>query len=267
MLDKKRRDGSELYKDKKDLVSRINLIEKYGTNDFNQWLLKKLKLQQGEKVLDIGCGNGSQILAYSQVTNNIVGIDLSESLLREAKKRIKEFAPGKDFVLIRENGENIPFKENTFDVVTCNFAIYYMNEKKVMTEIKRVLKPYGRFLIASPPDDTSREMVEMHYRVAKYIPPQYQPGSSDLRKEVLPVAKKIFCNLSLELFVNPIVFPDVETFMEHYMSSTLYVQSKEWCENLLFRMKKEAQRVFAERGNITVTKKVEALKGYKRGLV
>jgi len=262
-LSQKYQDGVELYKDRRALESRISLQEKYGTNDLNQWILKKLELQMGDKVLDEGCGNGNQIIAYSKFTGNIVGIDLSESLLKAARERVERLAPNKGIILIRANGEKIPYRENTFDVVTCNFTIYYMDERKAMAEIKRVLKLGGRFLIASSPDDNASEMLDMHNRVTPYIPPQYQPGSSDLRKVVIPLANKLFHNLNIELFTNPIVFPSVETFMEYYQSTTLYAQSKEVCGNLLSGMQEEAQRVFMERGNITVTKKVEALTGVK----
>ena len=81
MLSQKYQNGIELYKDKKDLECRINLQEKYGTNDLNQWILKKLKLQPGDRVLDIGCGNGNQLVALLQEGSQLrCGFDQKSSL-------------------------------------------------------------------------------------------------------------------------------------------------------------------------------------------
>ena len=47
-----------------DLLTRIDIHNKYGGRDIDQWMLEVLDLQLGMKILDIGCGGGKQLMAY-----------------------------------------------------------------------------------------------------------------------------------------------------------------------------------------------------------
>ena len=68
----------------KDLLVRIDIHEKYGLRNIDQWNLEVLNPQPGFDILDVGCGAGKQCFLYSDYTKGqarIVGGDVSEHLL------------------------------------------------------------------------------------------------------------------------------------------------------------------------------------------
>lgn len=258
MTKKLRKDGEILYKNRSELTQRINVQKQYAKYDVNDWILNKLNIHKGEYILDIGCGNGNQLIPYSLFSNNIFGVDLSFSLLLEAKRRKN------DLRLVWNSGEELPFKSNIFDIVTCNYAIYYMDVRKVLQEIKKVLKINGRFLIVSPTEDNAKELLDIHCSVINYIPDVYIFGLSSLRDEVIPFSKEIFGEIKYDEFENPLIFPTVASFLAYYESTTLYMKSKSKMRDLLTKIRIEAGRILNTNGEIVVTKKVGGVVGYKR---
>lgn len=89
----------------------------------------------GRRVLDLACGTGRwlQYLA-SQGPQSIAGIDFSQTMLREAKR--KSGLKGK---LFRADGANLPFEGSSFDLVLCSFAFaHFPIPQSVARELARV---------------------------------------------------------------------------------------------------------------------------------
>ncbi|BCG60595.1 class I SAM-dependent methyltransferase [Paenibacillus sp. URB8-2] len=106
-----------------------------------------LSLPAGAKVLDLCCGMGRHSLALAEAGYEVTGIDLSEALLREA--RAQEGAERVTWV--RSDMRELPL-EGGFDAVVNLFTSFgYFEEDeehlKVLREIRRMLKPGGKFII------------------------------------------------------------------------------------------------------------------------
>ncbi|WP_313996183.1 methyltransferase domain-containing protein [uncultured Paenibacillus sp.] len=107
-----------------------------------------LNLPAGAKVLDVGCGMGRHALALSALGFRVSGVDLSEELLREAARKDTE----RRVRWLRGDMRHLPFANGSFDA-TVNFFTsfgYFGSEEEnasVLGELRRVLKPGGRFLI------------------------------------------------------------------------------------------------------------------------
>jgi SAM-dependent methyltransferase len=118
---------------------------------------KRLDVQPGHKILDIGCGSGRHVCAAYQFPEVIaVGADLSIEDLAEAKKRL-EFherlgAHGDGiWALSAADITCLPFKDNFFDLVICSEVLEHIaDHQKAAHEVIRVLKP-GRNLVVSVP--------------------------------------------------------------------------------------------------------------------
>lgn len=109
--------------------------------------LEAARVATGLRVLDIGCnvGYGCRILADTAA--NVVGVDVSEAAIEEAKKTVDK--PNASF--LRVNGEVLPFEANEFDVVTAFQLIEHLPDPAPFLEdVWRVLKPEGRFLLTTP---------------------------------------------------------------------------------------------------------------------
>lgn len=108
-------------------------------------------LKSGENILDLGCGKGKDTIAAANLITphgKAVGLDITESMIELAKSSaIESNISNAEFVL--GDIENLPFADDTFDVVMSNCVINHAKDKfKVYKEINRVLKSKGRLVIS-----------------------------------------------------------------------------------------------------------------------
>ena len=96
-------------------------------------------------LLDAGCGTGAMLGMFRKdcPDPHYTGIDLSEKMIETAKKKKLE---GIRFVA--GDCENLPFAENSFDVVTCSMNFHhYPNPESFFHSLYRVLRPGGRLIL------------------------------------------------------------------------------------------------------------------------
>jgi ubiquinone/menaquinone biosynthesis C-methylase UbiE len=99
-------------------------------------------VQPGQRVLDVACGAGFLLLAYRDAGADVVGVDLSSAMLREAGNTLG-LSPGSD-QLILADASSLPFDSETFDAVTCKLAFHYFSDpRRVVQEKVRVCQKQG----------------------------------------------------------------------------------------------------------------------------
>jgi len=109
------------------------------------------RLEQDERVLDLGSGAGTDSLIAAQMVGpkgSVTGIDMTTEMLAKARAAAAEL--GADNVTFVEGEvERLPFADGSFDVVISNGVIDLVPDKDaVFSEIHRVLRPGGRIQIA-----------------------------------------------------------------------------------------------------------------------
>lgn len=110
-------------------------------------VLSYLKNVKGKKILDAGCGAGRECEILAKKGAKVFGIDVSEFMLKIAKKRCKEL--GVKF--FQRDMEKTGFSDESFDFVLAILSIQYKkNIKKVFYEFWRILKNRGKVLIVIP---------------------------------------------------------------------------------------------------------------------
>jgi arsenite methyltransferase len=107
--------------------------------------------QEGESVLDLGCGAGLDLYLYSQKvgpTGQLYGLDLSKAMLDKAADSLAAMEI-RNVHWLHAPADKIPLPDNSIDLVTAN-GIYNLSPDKdaVMREVARVLRPGGRTIFA-----------------------------------------------------------------------------------------------------------------------
>jgi ubiquinone/menaquinone biosynthesis C-methylase UbiE len=99
-------------------------------------------------VLDVACGPGILSAAIAKSARDVVAFDLTPEMLKKATQRCSE--AGLANVVFREgNAAELPFADAAFDAVVTRLSVHHFDRPgRVMSEIFRVLRPGGRFVIA-----------------------------------------------------------------------------------------------------------------------
>jgi SAM-dependent methyltransferase len=112
--------------------------------DEYRWLLRNLDPARRVDLLDIGCGTGAFLEKLAPLLGSGVGVDTSQRMLEHAVERCAD-APNVSFAHV--SGPQLPFADDSFDVVLSVLSFRYLDWDPVVREILRVLRPGGELLV------------------------------------------------------------------------------------------------------------------------
>ena len=250
-----------------DLLTRIDIHNKYGGRNIDEWMLDLLKLQPGSIILDVGCGAGKQCFSFYHYLHGkaeITGGDVSAELLKQAREENPKQADGKVKFIELNFNQRFPVEDNQFDLASCCFAIYYAEDIPfTIREMHRVLKPGGRLFTTGPMPENKRLFYDIiREATQKQIPPM--PGSSRYGSEILSAVKSTFASVEVHLFENPLTFESVEPFLDYTRASLSedrklwlsFFQNKDDFEKIMGQIEQVAKRRLEQEGKLVMTKVV-----------
>ena len=133
----------------------VNGMNGGGHAQMANWALSSVQIKEDGQILDIGCGGGANIARLLQHAPKgvVQGIDYSSvSVAKSSKVNAKAIAEGRCKVQEASVVE-LPFEENTFDLVTAFETIYFWPDiEHCFGEVKKALKPGGQFVIVNESD-------------------------------------------------------------------------------------------------------------------
>jgi ubiquinone/menaquinone biosynthesis C-methylase UbiE len=128
----------------------IRLHARQDEDDTRQFLVDAAQLENkcAPSILDVCCGTGSVIVAFAARYPEalLVGYDFSHGMLRKAKVKNADTRA----VFVEGDAAELPFSDNSFDVVSCSHALYELKgqaREKALWEMKRVIHPDGVVLL------------------------------------------------------------------------------------------------------------------------
>lgn len=131
------------------LETRISIHEKYSRNKqpFGEWITSHYALQPGECILELGCGTGSMWQGMTLPEGaSLILTDFSAGMLDTARANTSHLHA--DYAAV--DAQQIPYPDGSFDVVIANMMLYHVPDiGRALGEIRRVLKPEGRFFAAT----------------------------------------------------------------------------------------------------------------------
>ena len=113
-------------------------------------LVRSAHLSPSSRVLDLACGTGDVAFAIANLGRpaEVVATDFNAEMLGIAEKKAAENPPAVPVSFSMADAQDLPFEDESFDVVTVAFGVRnFPDRDRNFREVKRVLKPGGRYLI------------------------------------------------------------------------------------------------------------------------
>jgi SAM-dependent methyltransferase len=135
------------------LIARVMAKE---TAEANTHLLALAELRPNDHVLELGFGHGrtAERAAGAVPGGFVAGVDLSDDMVRMASKRLRPFVDAGRAQLQRADSAHLPYDARRFDKVYALHTLYFWpNPAEHLSEVHRVLKPGGRFVLGFTPGE------------------------------------------------------------------------------------------------------------------
>jgi ubiquinone/menaquinone biosynthesis C-methylase UbiE len=136
-------------------LSRFYDVFTSSEKPFSESGLKMLNVHSGEKVIEIGCGTGKILNAMAKLVGDsgkVYGLDVSEGMLRVAKRRIIRTNLSNRIQLHLGDAINLPFRSGAFDAIFIGFTLELFSTCEILitlSECKRVIRDNGRLVIVA----------------------------------------------------------------------------------------------------------------------
>lgn len=142
----------------------IGYIRNIVTNKINS---------KNKKILDVACGTGNQAIDFAKKGFEVIGIDLSPDMLKNARKKIK---PNYKIEFINDDATKIDYKDNFFDVSSISFGLHDMPEEiglMILKEMIRTTKKNGQIIIVDYNTPKNKIVAWLGFRIAKLWESKY----------------------------------------------------------------------------------------------
>lgn len=155
----------EQYKNAANITIRIDLHRRYATNPagWYPWLFSLLDLKAGERLLELGCGNGELYRENSEripAGSDICLSDISEGMVQDAREHLKGVKGAFAYQVF--DCCKVPKADESYDKIAANHVLFYLKDLDLaLKEAGRVLKPGGTFLCSTYGREHMKEISQL----------------------------------------------------------------------------------------------------------
>lgn len=152
----------------------LNRVISFGIDKkWRKRVVKLVKRKKPDSVLDIATGTGDLAIAMAETgAQKIIGLDLSPGMLEVGQAKVQEKKLADTIDMVVGDSEKLPFEDASFDAVTVAFGVRnFENLNKGLSEIYRVLKPKGIFVVLETSVPTKFPFKQGYNIYCRYILP------------------------------------------------------------------------------------------------
>ncbi|NBC58271.1 bifunctional demethylmenaquinone methyltransferase/2-methoxy-6-polyprenyl-1,4-benzoquinol methylase UbiE [Mesohalobacter halotolerans] len=152
----------------------LNRVISFGIDQsWRKKVIAMVKASGAKSALDIATGTGDLAIALAKhKVEKVVGLDISKGMLDVGRQKIKAQQLSKQIKMVQADSENLPYEDNSFDAITVAFGVRnFENLDRGLSEIYRVLKPKGIFVVLETSNPTKFPFKQGYYIYTKYILP------------------------------------------------------------------------------------------------
>ncbi len=123
------------------------LMNGHASSEDYPWLVRALELDEDSTVLDVPCGQGNVTEAIAQVLpkGRVFALDLSNTMLGLARKRLARSGVLDRATLVRANALQLPIEDSSIDAISACAGLHlFPDPDRAIDEMRRVLRPGGR---------------------------------------------------------------------------------------------------------------------------
>ena len=152
----------------------LNRVISFGIDvSWRKKVVEIVKNTNPNSILDIATGTGDLAIHLAKTNaTKIVGLDISEGMLNVGREKIAKLQLNSVIEMLYGDSENMPFEDNSFDAITVAFGVRnFENLEKGLSEILRVLKPGGTFVVLETSNPTKTPFKQGYKFYSNYILP------------------------------------------------------------------------------------------------
>lgn len=252
------------YRNSGNLDARAELHRRFSTAviPWQQWVFQQLDLPSGSRILECGCGPGwlwRSNLAALPPGCHITLTDLSDGMVAEAREALA--ASGHDFHFRTADIQDLPFADDSFDVVIANHMLYHVPERaQALAEVRRVLAENGRFYAAT----NGRHHMQELWQIGEKLFPDTAVPLAELRAErgigsfQLENGREqltaVFPHVTLLLYEDSLEVTEVAPLIAYLRSTSLMQNKTDLTEKKEVQLHDEIQEQINRDGAVHITK-------------
>jgi ubiquinone/menaquinone biosynthesis C-methylase UbiE len=196
--------------------------------DLENWIIQQINLDQGMRILDLGCGTGKQIFAFAKLLSPdsfILGVDISDEAVDEVNKRaakeqlkqIKAIKGSLDMCIDVLQGHK-------FDLILSTYAIYYAKDmKRVLCDLRSFLNPNGQVFVSGPGRGTNQEIVNLINNISAGSTGRSEPIEDFIRESDIQEIAMQYSDFKIVRLFNQIRFDSIERLLQWWKNHNSFI--------------------------------------------
>jgi ubiquinone/menaquinone biosynthesis C-methylase UbiE len=147
--ERERQFHNEVFGDNRRLTKGMSRVYQIALPAMEKFRAEVVRRATGKTVLEYGCGKGTNSFELSKVARHVVGIDISEVAIEQAKERRERLgAANTEFHVM--DAENLTFPDASFDLVVGRAIVHHLNVERCCATVARVLRTDGMAMFQEP---------------------------------------------------------------------------------------------------------------------